>query len=219
MRRRLAVALAVAAPAAMVATTGQAQEPVPDAPVPPPAAVPTPVPPPAPLPRLVRSRFLRPAHRVVLHRRFVPWAQPSPSQTQTIINLEAARAGVSAAGLSRRVACESGYRWWAANGQYHGLGQFASETFYRGMSTIGSRKVVLVSSTSRLRRVREQRVYSDGHVVIARRGFMRQAVERRTVGWIPRSPVMTHGWAQIRIMAQVLAGRSAVHNSEWECGA
>src|SRR4051812_19765397 len=104
-----------------------------------------------------------PPRRKVVHRKFRPWGKPSPAQARAIIRAEAARWRVPAASLARRVACESRFRWWASNGQYQGLLQFAYSTFSRGMSTIRSRKVRLVRE--KLRRVHEAHVthYSDGH--------------------------------------------------------
>lgn len=218
MRRHIGVALAVVAvPTAPVVASGQAQTPA-DAPAVAAAPVVLPPPPPPSLPRLLRTQMNKPKSHVIIREHFTPWATPTASQARTIVAIEAARAGVSYYGLTNRVWCESRFNWAASNGQYHGLGQFAASTFYRGMSTIGSRRVVLTRTDSRLRRAVEIRTYSDGHKVRARRGLVRQRVVHKLIGTIPRSPEMTHGWAQVRIMAQAIAGRSAVHNSEWECG-
>jgi hypothetical protein len=147
--------------------------------------------------------------------RFTPSSRPSPAQVHRIIALEARRWNISEWALSRRVGCESGYRWWAANGQYHGLGQFASSTFSRGLSTM-PRGVVFKRSRVLRRHTRYVRVYASGR----RKGVWGYAVKvRRTRvyrGRISR-PDWLHGWAQLRIMAQAIAGRSAVHDSEWEC--
>src|SRR5436190_17771952 len=85
----------------------------------------------------------------VVHRRFRPWAHPTPGQVREIIRNEARRWHVSAASLSRRVACESRYHWWATNGQYSGVLQFSAGAFHRGMSTIKSRKIKMVRTKSR----------------------------------------------------------------------
>src|SRR3954447_25661959 len=64
----------------------------------------------------------------VLHKRFRPWARPSTGQVREIIRNEARRWGISAASLANRVACASLFHWWAGNGQYTGVLQFAPGT-------------------------------------------------------------------------------------------
>jgi hypothetical protein len=155
----------------------------------------------------------------VVHRSFRPWAHPTPGQVREIIRNEARRWGVPAASLSRRVACESHYHWWATNGQYSGVLQFAPGTFYRGMHTIKSRRVKIVRSKSR--RVHDRRIVhlSDGRKVNRRTTPRRQRLIVVYTGRIPRSPAVSNTFAQIRIGAQALRGISAVHSSEWSCGA
>jgi hypothetical protein len=155
----------------------------------------------------------------VVHRKFRPWAHPSPGQVREIISNEARRWGISAASLSRRVACESHYHWWATNGQYSGVLQFGANAFYRGMHTIKSRKVKIVRSTTR--RVHDRRVtqFSDGRKVSRRTTPRRQRLIVVYTGRIPRNPAISNSFAQIRIGAQALRGISAVHSSEWSCGA
>ena len=155
----------------------------------------------------------------VVHRKFRPWAKPSPAKVREIINNEARRWGVSAAALSRRVACESHYHWWASNGQYQGVLQFASSTFYRGLRTIRTHRVKIVRTKSR--KVNDRRVthYSDGRRTSRRTTPRRQRLVVVYHGRIPRRPAMNNTFAQIRIGAQALRGISAVHSSEWSCGA
>jgi hypothetical protein len=155
----------------------------------------------------------------VVHRKFRPWARPTSGQVREIISNEARRWGVSAASLSRRVACESHYHWWATNGQYSGVLQFSAGTFYRGLHTIKSRKVKIVRS--KMRRVHDARVthYSDGRQIRRRTTPRRQRLVVVYTGRIPRSPAVSNTFAQIRIGAQALRGISAVHSSEWSCGA
>jgi hypothetical protein len=159
-----------------------------------------------------------PAKKVV-HRRFRLWARPTAGQVLEIIRNEARRWGVSAAALARRVNCESHYHWWATNGQYSGVLQFASGTFYRGMSTIKSRKVKIVRT--KVRRVHDRRVVhmSDGRTIHRRTTPRRQRLTVVYRARIPRSPAVSNTFAQIRIGAQALRGISAVHSSEWSCGA
>ena len=155
----------------------------------------------------------------VVHRKFRPWAKPSPGQVREIINNEARRWRVPAASLSRRIACESHYHWWATNGQYSGVLQFAPGTFYRGMSTIKTRKVKIVRSKTR--RVHDRRVthFSDGRKVSRRTTPRRQRLIVVYTGRLPRNPAISHAYAQIRIGAQAIRGISAVRSSEWACSA
>jgi hypothetical protein len=117
------------------------------------------------------------------------------------------------------VGCESGFRWSAGNGSYQGLLQFASGTFYRGMSSIKSRGVKI--KRVRKRTVREVRVshYSDGTKVRKKGAKRTQRVTYVYKGRFPRRPSVTHAWAQLRIGAQAIAGRSAVSSGEWGCPA
>lgn len=161
----------------------------------------------------------RAPRRKVVRRRFRPWARPTPGQVREIIDNEARRWGVSAAALSRRVACESRYRWWAANGQYSGVLQFSAGAFYRGMRTIQTRRVRIVRSA--IRRVHDRRIVhlSDGRKIRRRTTPRRQRLVVIYTGRIPRSPAVSNTFAQIRIGAQALRGISAVRSSEWSCGA
>lgn len=160
-----------------------------------------------------------PPQRKVIHRKFRPWAKPSASQARAIIRAEAKRWKIPASALSRRVACESRFHWWAQNGQYQGLLQFAYSTFARGMRTIRSRQVRLVRS--KVRRVHETRVihYSDGTKKERRGRARRQRLVVIYTGRLPRNPAHSHGWSQLRIGAQAIRGISAVHSSEWACSA
>jgi hypothetical protein len=168
---------------------------------------------------VVKVENKRAPRKKVVHRRFRPWAKPSPAKVREIIRNEARRWRVPAASLSRRIACESRYHWWATNGQYSGVLQFAPGTFYRGMSTIKSRKVKIVRSKTR--RVHDRRVthFSDGRKVSRRTTPRRQRLVVVYTGRIPRSPAVSNTFAQVRIGAQALRGISAVHSSEWSCGA
>ena len=168
---------------------------------------------------VVKVENKRAPRKKVVHHRFRPWAKPSPGQVREIINNEARRWHISAASLSRRIACESHYHWWATNGQYSGVLQFAPGTFYRGLSTIKTRKVKIVRSKSR--RVHDRRVthFSDGRKVSRRTTPRRQRLVVVYTGRIPRSPAVSNTFAQVRIGAQALRGISAVHSSEWSCGA
>ena len=168
---------------------------------------------------VVKTSRVAPPRSKVVRKRFSPWAKPSPRRVRQIIRWEAKRWGISPSRLARRVGCESGFRWHADSGTYKGLLQFAPSTFSRGMRSIKSRGV-------KIKRVRKRKVsevhvarYSDGRVV---RTKGRKRVQRVTVvykGQFPRNPSVTHGWAQLRIGAQAIAGRSAVSSGEWGCPA
>ncbi|MEA2495062.1 MAG: hypothetical protein QOJ29_2973 [Thermoleophilaceae bacterium] len=155
----------------------------------------------------------------VVHRKFRPWSKPSAGQVREIIANESRRWGVPAASLSRRVACESHYHWWAQNGQFAGVLQFSPGTFYRGLHTIRSHNVKIVRQKTR--RVHDARVthYSDGRKVRRRTTPRRQRLIVVYSARIPRRPSVNNTFAQIRIGAQALRGISAVHSSEWSCGA
>jgi hypothetical protein len=155
----------------------------------------------------------------IVKRRFRPWAHPTPGQVREIISNEARRWGVSAAALSRRVACESHYHWWASNGQYQGVLQFSAGAFYRGVHTMRSHKVRIVRSKTR--RVHDAHIthYADGRKTKRRTTPRRQRLVVVYKGRIPRSPAINNTFAQIRIGAQALRGISAVQSSEWSCGA
>ena len=168
---------------------------------------------------VVKTSRVAPPRRKVVRKRFTPWAKPSPRRVRQIIRWEARRWGISASRLARRVGCESGFRWYANGGSYHGLLQFSPSTFYRGMRSIKSRGVKI--KRVRKRTVREVRVshYSDG-TVVRRKGRKRaQRVTYVYKGRFPRRPAVTHAWAQLRIGAQAIAGRSAVSSGEWGCPA
>lgn len=171
----------------------------------------------APKPTVVYTRYIRPARVLHIKTHFTPWAEPTVAQVYTIINIEAARAHISVFGLIHRISCESGFRWWAANGQYHGLGQFAQSTFNRGVLSIGSRRVYYVTTRWRAVRVKRIRGFSDGTTKIVPRWRIRQRIIHIHNGTLPRFPALTDGWTQVRVMAEAIAGRSAVHNSEWQC--
>jgi hypothetical protein len=168
---------------------------------------------------VVKVENRKAARKKVVHRKFRLWARPTAGQVREIIRNEARRWGVPAASLSRRVACESRYHWWATNGQYSGVLQFSSNAFYRGMHTIKSRKVKIVRSKSR--RVHDRRVthFADGRKVSRRTTPRRQRLVVVYTGRIPRNPAISNTFAQIRIGAQAIRGISAVHSSEWACGA
>jgi hypothetical protein len=168
---------------------------------------------------IVKVENWKAPRKKVMRRHFRLWRHPTPAQVREIIRAEARRWGIPAASLSRRVACESHYRWYATNGQYAGLLQFNANAFYRGMRTIRTRQVKLVRTKSR--RVHDRRVthYSDGRKISRRTTPRRQRVIVILKGRIPRNPAIANPFAQIRIGAQAIRGISAVHSSEWACGA
>src|SRR4051794_1298843 len=159
-----------------------------------------------------------PRTKVVRHR-FRPWARPTPGQVREIIRNEARRWGISAASLNRRVACESRYHWWASNGRYQGVLQFGANAFNRGLHTMRTYKVKVVRSKTR--KVHDRRVthYSDGRKVSRRTTPRRQRVVVVYSGRLPQRPSMSNAYVQLRIGAQAIRGISAVHSSEWSCGA
>jgi hypothetical protein len=168
---------------------------------------------------VVSTERVVPRRRKVVRHRFQPWRRPSPRKVRQIIRIEARRWRIDPSALARRVACESKFQWSANGGSYYGLLQFAPSTFSRGLSSIRSRRVVLVRK--RVRKVREVTIsrYSDGRVVRERGRRHRQLVAHVYAGRLPRRPELTHAWAQLRIGAQAIRGISAVSSSEWGCPA
>jgi hypothetical protein len=167
----------------------------------------------------VSTKRVVPPRRKVVRHRFQPWSRPSPRRVRQIIRIEARRWRIDPGRLARRVACESKFQWSANGGAYYGLLQFAPSTFSRGLSSIRTRRVVLVRK--RVRKVREVTIsrYSDGRVVRERGRPHRQRLLHVYAGRLPRRPELTHGWAQLRIGAQAIRGISAVSSSEWGCPA
>jgi hypothetical protein len=207
-RRRVRVAVLTAAPLAAVTPLGLATAP---------GATSEDIP--TANAAIVKVEDQRAPEKKVVRRDFRPWSRPTPGQVREIILNEARRWHIPAASLSRRVACESRYHWWASNGQYSGVLQFSANAFYRGMSTIRSREIKIVRRKSR--RVHDARVthYSDGTIVRRRTTPRRQRVVVVLKARLPRTPAVNNTFAQVRIGAQALRGISAVRSSEWACGA
>lgn len=154
----------------------------------------------------------------VVHRRvrFRPPAHPTASYLfRVIVPYETHRWGADSGTIARRIRCESGGHWWASNGQYNGVGQFARSTQARGLTTIRSYRVRLVERVSRLIHARIYHHWSDGRISRQRGKVVRQRVVVKRVGRISRDYL--DAWTQVRIMSQAQRGISAVHDSEWEC--
>jgi hypothetical protein len=168
---------------------------------------------------IVRVDRVKAPKRKVVHRHFVPWAHPGARGVLAIIRAEARRWGIDPRRLANRVACESHYHWWAGNGQYQGVLQFGWNAFYRGVRSMHDRNVKLVRS--RMRTVHDARIvhFADGRIERRNGRPRKQRVFYVYTGKLPRRPGLTHAWAQLRIGAQAIRGISAVHSSEWTCGA
>lgn len=205
--RRMIVVLALVIGAMSFTTVVFAE----DAP-PPPTQPPT-------QPTVVKLVVKRPPKLV--HRRahlHLP-VRPSTAEVIHAINREAVMWGVPAASLSRRVACESRYHWWATNGQYVGVLQMGANAFYRGLSTIRTRKVTEVAVRTRRMHSRVYRHWSSGRVTRSRGRVVRQRVVLTKRTMLPRHPTMSNVDTQLRIGAQALRGISGVRSSEWACAA
>lgn len=172
---------------------------------------------PQPAPTVVDTKRIYPKRILVVRSRFNPDAYPSSKGVKEIINHEADRVGASAGRLYSRVSCESGFSWRATNGQYVGVGQFAWETFYRGVRSLDTRVVLKKTKRWRAKKILLVDTMSDG-TTSKRVGWkVRQLVIHRYRGKIPRHPPHRHTWAQVRIMALAMVGRSRVNDSEWAC--
>lgn len=170
---------------------------------------------------IVKTVVKRPPRSVHRRSHYTVPSKPTPAEVREMISREATLWRVPAASLSRRVACESHFQWWASNGQYQGVLQFAPETFYRGMRTIRTLHVRVVETKFRRMHSRVYRHWSDGKVSRHRGRIVRQRVIVKRVGKIGNGgPVqVSNALAQVRIGAQALRGISAVHSSEWSCSA
>ena len=168
---------------------------------------------------VVATKNIEPPRKKVVHRKFRPWAKPTRGQVREIIRAEARRWKIPASGLHRRAFCESGLNWWASNGLYQGVLQFAPSTFYRGLGSIRSRRVKVVRAKHRRVNVIRVARYSDGRTKKRRTTPRRQKLVVVYHGKLPRRPTVTNAWAQLRIGAQAIRGISAVRSSEWGCPA
>jgi hypothetical protein len=168
---------------------------------------------------VVSRKRVEPKRRKVVRERFAPWGKPGPAKVRRIIRIESRRWGIDPARLSRRVACESNYRWWADSGAYYGLLQFAPSTFSRGVGSIRTRRVAFKRESWRKVRGRTVTEYSDGRVERERHKPQRQRVVKIYSGRLPRRPGILHAWTQVRIGAQAIRGISSVSSSEWGCPA
>lgn len=158
----------------------------------------------------------RPPRRVYQRARLKTPSKPTPSYViGVIVPHEAGLWGASFSTLRRRIMCESHGRWWATNGQYAGIGQFAPGTFYRGMSTIATRSIVIRTQRYRRMHSRVYRHWSDGRTTRNKGRVVRQFVTMTRRGRIRGT--YPDAWSEARIMAQANAGRSAVHDNEWQC--
>lgn len=167
---------------------------------------------------VVGVRYHRPARVLRVRTRFRPWARPSVAQVHRIIAIEAARWGVSPAGLSRRIGCESSFEWDNEYAGHYGLGQFLPGTWARAISSM-PRLVMFRVKRVRVKRVLRLRTMSDGSVRLSWRWGVRQRVVHEFRGMLPARPGIWHGWAQVRGVARALAGRGNVGAGEWSCGA
>lgn len=167
-------------------------------------------------PEVVSVKLDLPPRKIEKERKFKAWAQPSPQQIRIIAGIEAKKWGAEEQRLLFRINCESTFRWNAGNGQYKGLGQFADSTFDRGMGSIRTRRVRYEKTSVKKVVVARVAPLSDGTVKRKKAWTRKQFVTTKYKGTIPQDAPTTHGWAQVRIMAQAMVGKSAVKNSEWD---
>lgn len=169
-----------------------------------------------PAPTVVKRERVYPKKTIRKRSRFTPWSKPTQAQVYKIIAIEASRWGAPAWRLACRIRGESQFRWWIVNSSDHGgLGQFASSTFYRGMSSIGTRVVKMTDRRTTTRPTYIVRTWSDGHTTKEQSKRVRVKVLHTYVGKIPRTPPRLHGWAQVRIMARAMVGKGNVNDGEW----
>lgn len=168
-------------------------------------------------PTVVKREERKPDQRVTtVIRGWRPWGTPSVPRVKRIIHIEAVRWGAPEWRLRCRIEGESGYLWYNENGQYKGLGQFHINTFQRGLSTIQTRRVRKVKHVVRYRRAVVVTYWSDGTKTKEKGRRYKVHVTRIQKGRIPKPTPWLHAWAQVRIMAQAMVGRSAVGDGEWD---
>lgn len=167
-------------------------------------------------PHVVKKYRLYPKHYRKQHLQFEPWSWPSSAQVGIIIKEESKRWGASEGYLRSIVWCESRFYPGAVNGQYRGLGQYAYSTFTRGVSTMPHGVKMKVTRLP-WRHTIIVKVWSDGKIQRIKGYKVHVRRTRIFHGKIPTYPIWTHGWAQVRIMAQAMVGKSAVNLSEWSC--
>lgn len=168
---------------------------------------------------IVGLKFDKPKKNKKIEKRFVPPAMVSGSEKlKWIEREESEKWGASYAVLDSRIGIES--TWQpdvGCNESGHcGIGQFAASTFSRGLSTM-PRKVVVRKVTHPKKWIWKTTRWSDQ--TVSHKRYRKMTVNRyvRKVGYIPESPPIDHVWAQVRIMAQAIVGKSAVSESEWTC--
>lgn len=163
-----------------------------------------------------KRTVIRPKRVVTKYRKLVVLDKATPNQVKEIVNLESKLWGADENRMLFRINCESTFRWNAQNGQYQGLGQFAEETFRRGMGSIGTRKVEKRSVRWTTKKTRIILRYPDGKRTIKYGRKNRQKIVTVRRGMIPKYPERTHTHAQVRIMARAMVGLGAVSNGEWD---
>lgn len=169
------------------------------------------------VPTVVRTERVYPPRTLLLRTSFHVPAAPSPGYVfNVIVPHEARRWGAPVGRLACRVRGESGGDYNVTNGQYLGIGQFARSTFDRGVSSMGVRRVRIVERRERPKKIQLVDYYSDGSSRKRWGWAIKQKVIHVYRGRIPRNPGRAHAWAQVRIMAQAMVGRSAVSDGEWE---
>lgn len=163
-------------------------------------------------PFLVSEHVTIPPKHKTIRKHFRPWAHPTAGQVRIILHEEQKRWG--GPHLGGRVACESGYRWWATNGQYRGLLQFGP--IWGSMWSGAPRGVRYVTTHKRKKPIRRHRHWSDGrwtHHTVRNRIQVIRVIRH---GRIPRSATPFHGWAAIRVGQRAVSGDGP--STGWECG-
>lgn len=164
-----------------------------------------------PGPYVVHSKTVRPKRHVRRVHHFQPESTPTATQVHKIEDLEQARWGGPT--LRNRVWCESGDRWYAANGQYHGLLQIGTWWSYVWPKT--PRGVRLTSHDKRPAAVYRVKVYDTGKRVHKRVGSRSQRVTRVKKGKIAANASAYNGWAAIRVGQRAVSGDGP--SASWEC--
>lgn len=166
---------------------------------------------------IVKVEVIQPKKKIKVTVKFKPWNKPSVGKVFIIAKEESKKWGANYNRLLNRIECESTYRWYEEYVGHHGLGQFVPSTFERGMDSIGTRKVVMKRVKTRKAYSYKVTTFKNGRKDKKKLTPHRQKVKVFYKGTIPRHPEITHGWAQVRLMARAMVGLGNVSDSEWAC--
>lgn len=159
----------------------------------------------------IGSYIERPPKVKIFKRKIVPLAQPTPDQVRRIVAYEMSLwGGPNPLG---RIACESGLRWNAVNGQYRGLLQFGP--VWQAMWNGTPRLVRYVRERVVKVRSKKVTVYSNGRIHKRPGPLVTQRRITILSGALPADSTPFHGHAAIRVHQRAISGHGL--STGWEC--